>query len=154
MADMAGEPFILPGQYGMPGLHAKVLEACDNAGFVPRAVQKDVWLMQTVIGLVAAGIGVALVPASEQRLPRSGMVYRPLRGDGPIVELGAAWRLEDRSPVLASFLDVMAGQSLASADVAAHTGQRSEPLNDGSGLTPESSKAIATPMAQQAEGDT
>jgi DNA-binding transcriptional LysR family regulator len=107
MEELASEPFVLPVRYGMPGLHAKVLEACEEAGFVPRAVQKDVWLMQTIIGLVAAGIGVALVPASEQNVQRTGVVYRALAGSPPTVQLGTAWRREQSTPVLASFLSIV-----------------------------------------------
>jgi len=67
LASLADEPFILPARYRrMPGLYGQVTEACRQAGFTPNAVQKDVWLMQTIVGLVAGGIGVALVPASSR----------------------------------------------------------------------------------------
>jgi DNA-binding transcriptional LysR family regulator len=98
------EPFILPARHGMPGLHARVLAFCERAGFVPRAVQKDVWLMQTVIGLVAARVGVAVVPESVEDLRRTGVVYRAARGAALRVELAVAWRRDDRSPLLARFL--------------------------------------------------
>ena len=53
---LAEEPFILPARYQrMPGLYGQVTEACRQAGFVPNAVQKDIWLMQTIVGLVAGG---------------------------------------------------------------------------------------------------
>jgi hypothetical protein len=58
------EPFVLPRRYNMPGLYGQVTEVCRQAGFTPRPVQKDIWLMQTIDGLVASGIGVALVLAS------------------------------------------------------------------------------------------
>jgi DNA-binding transcriptional LysR family regulator len=82
------EPFILPARYSMPGLYGQVTKACNQAGFVPRAVQKDVWLMQTIVGLVAGNIGVALVPSSLQNLRRRGVVYKPVYGLSPTVELG------------------------------------------------------------------
>jgi DNA-binding transcriptional LysR family regulator len=104
---LAKEPFILPARYqNMPGLHAQVTEACRRAGFVPNAVQKDVWLMQTIVGLVAGGMGVALVPASLRNLHRRGVVYKPVRGLSPTVELGVVWRGDDPGPVLTSFLGV------------------------------------------------
>ncbi|MCW3003955.1 MAG: Transcriptional regulator [Conexibacter sp.] len=119
MEELAFEPFVLPGRYGMPGLHEKVLAACDEAGFTPRAVQKDVWLMQTIIGLVAAGIGVALVPASEQNIQRTGVAYRALAGSRPTVELGVAWRREHDTPVLVSFLSVVEELTRTAAEDAA-----------------------------------
>ena len=107
LASLAEEPFILPARYRrMPGLYGQVTEACRQAGFTPDAVQKDVWLMQTIVGLVAGGMGVALVPASVQNLRRKGVVYRPVRGLSPSVELGVIWRSDDQGVVLKSFLQV------------------------------------------------
>lgn len=104
MRDLRDEPFVLPARHHMPGLHARVLDACRTAGFEPNAVQEDVWLMQTALGLVAAGIGIALVPGSTEQLGRAGVRFRPVRDAGEPVELGAFWRAEDRSAPLANFL--------------------------------------------------
>ena len=107
LRDLAGEPFVLPARYGMPGLHGQVMEACRESGFAPEAVQKEVWLMQTIVGLVAGGLGVALVPASLRNFLRKGVVYRTVRGLSPTVEMGVAWRREEESPVLHAFLNVV-----------------------------------------------
>jgi DNA-binding transcriptional LysR family regulator len=104
------EPFILPARYSMPGLYGQVTKACHQAGFVPRAVQKDVWLMQTIVGLVAGNIGVALVPASLRNLRRRGVVYKQVYGLSPTVELGMVWRRNDLGAVLHSFLRVVRSQ--------------------------------------------
>jgi len=101
------EPFILPARYPMPGLYGQVTEACRQAGFVPKAVQKDVWLMQTIVGLVAGGIGVALVPASLRNLHRRGVVYKSVYGLSPTVELGVVWRRDDPGVVLNLFLQAV-----------------------------------------------
>src|SRR5918997_851557 len=101
------EPFILPMRYEMPGLYGQVTEVCRQAGFTPRAVQKDVWLMQTIVGLVAGGIGVALVPASLRNFRRKGVVYKTVRDLSPKVEMGMVWRRGDSSAVLSAFLDVV-----------------------------------------------
>jgi DNA-binding transcriptional LysR family regulator len=101
------EPFVLPMRYNMPGLYGQVTEVCRQAGFTPRAVQKDVWLMQTIVGLVASAIGVALVPASLRNIRRKGVVYRTVRGLSPTVEMGVVWRSDDSSAVLSAFLDVV-----------------------------------------------
>jgi DNA-binding transcriptional LysR family regulator len=104
------EPFILPARYSMPGLYGQVTKACHQAGFVPRAVQKDVWLMQTIVGLVAGNICVALVPASLRNLRRRGVVYKQVYGLSPTVELGMVWRRNDLGAVLHSFLRVVRSQ--------------------------------------------
>jgi DNA-binding transcriptional LysR family regulator len=105
VADLADERFVLPADHGMPGLHAQVLDICRDAGFAPRTVQEDVWLVQTIAGLVSAGVGVALLPASARALTPEGVVYRPLAdAGGHLVELAAIWRRDDTSPVLRRFL--------------------------------------------------
>jgi DNA-binding transcriptional LysR family regulator len=70
-------------------------------------VQKDVWLMQTIVGLVASGIGVALIPASLRNFRRKGVVYKAIRNLSPKVEMGMVWRRSDSSAVLSAFLDVV-----------------------------------------------
>lgn len=110
IADLRDEPFVLPARHHMPGLHARVLAACrDGGGFEPEPVQRDVWLMQTVLGLVAAGLGVALVPESVRGLNRTGVAFRPLRDAGAPVELGAVWRADDASPTLRNFVALLRG---------------------------------------------
>lgn len=111
LQDVSEEPFILPARYSMPGLYGQVTEACRRAGFAPRAVQKDVWLMQTIVGLVAGGIGVALVPASVRNLRRRGVLYKQVHGLSPTVELGMIWRKGDPGVVLSSFLKVARKES-------------------------------------------
>jgi DNA-binding transcriptional LysR family regulator len=104
---LAEEPFILPARYQrMPGLYGQVTKVCRQAGFTPKAVQKDVWLMQTIVGLVAGGIGVALVPSSLQNIPRRGVTYKRVHGLSPTVELGMVWRRDDSAVVLNPFLEV------------------------------------------------
>jgi len=109
MRSLRDEPFVLPARHHMPGLNARVLDTCRRAGFAPEPVQRDVWLMQTVLGLVAGGLGVALVPSSVQHLNRTGVSFRRLQDPGEPVELGACWRGEDRSPTLRNFTALLAG---------------------------------------------
>ena len=107
LRSVAEEPFVLPARYQMmPGLYGQVTAACHQAGFTPNAVQKDVWLMQTIVGLVAGGTGVALVPASLQNIPRRGVAYKPVHNLSPTVELGVVWRPDTPGLVLESFLEV------------------------------------------------
>jgi DNA-binding transcriptional LysR family regulator len=105
LADLADEPWILfPADDG-PGLHATILDACAVAGFTPRVVQRAVQ-METTIGLVAAGLGVALVPRVFETAGWNDVVFRSLTGAGAPVryELAFAWRSDDSSPALAALL--------------------------------------------------
>jgi DNA-binding transcriptional LysR family regulator len=120
VATLRDEPFVLPARHEMPGLHAQVLDLCREAGFVPRAVQDDVWLVQTIVALVAAGVGVAIVPASAAALRRRGVVLRPLRTHRQHeVELAAVWRRDDRSPLVGAFIDELGDTERTSCSVRA-----------------------------------
>jgi len=110
LAALAGEPFILFPRMVGASLYDAIAGACRRAGFAPR-IEQEAIQMQTIVSLVAAGMGVALVPASLEHLRRTGVVYRPLV-DPPArgadararVEIGAAWRAGDDSPVVRAFL--------------------------------------------------
>lgn len=111
---VADEPFILPARHGsMPGLYAIIAEACEHAGFTPRVVQRDVWLMQTIVGLVAGGVGVAAVPASVQQLPRTGTAFLPLTDVSGTARTAMAWRHGTEPPVVRSFLDIATSNTAA-----------------------------------------
>ncbi len=66
LRDLHGEPFILVRQPGAAsGLYANLLALCEKQGFTLR-VGHEVGRMMMAIELVAAGQGVAIVPASMQ----------------------------------------------------------------------------------------
>ena len=104
LADLEGESLVLLTPAGSPGLRESLADAIEQLGGEDRIVQ-EVAEMQTVIGLVAAGVGISLVPESVRALARHGVTYRPLVGDAPAVRLAMAWRAADDSPVLAAFLE-------------------------------------------------
>lgn len=94
LAALAGDAFIgTPRQLGI-GFHDQIIGLCRLAGFSPRIVQ-EARQMQTVASLVAAGLGVALIPASLALMPRAGVAFRPIVVEAPPemrhVELIAAW---------------------------------------------------------------
>lgn len=107
LADVAEEPFVLPERHDVPGLHAAVTALFADAGVTPRIAQRGVWLIQTVLGLVAAGTGLAVVPSSAATLRRRGVILRPLTDAGPRLELAAIWRRDNASSPLTGLLDVM-----------------------------------------------
>jgi DNA-binding transcriptional LysR family regulator len=104
--DLVGEPLILLTRAGSPGLRKALEPITDQLGGEDEIVQ-EVAEMQTVIGLVAAGVGISLVPESVRALQRRGVTYRDLANGAPTVELAVAWRTGDDSPVLAAFLELM-----------------------------------------------
>jgi DNA-binding transcriptional LysR family regulator len=106
LARLADAPFILFPRHMAPGLYDDVVGFCRLAGFIPRVEQEAVQ-MQTIISLVSAGLGVALIPASMRNLGRSGVVYRSLREDSPLTQVLVAWRKGDNAPVLHRFVECL-----------------------------------------------
>lgn len=88
-----------------PALHEAVLQACREAGFDPH-VRLRTHLQQTIVNLVAEGLGVALVPASISRLQLPGVSFRPIVA-APSVEYGASWLAANRHPCLVAFLQLL-----------------------------------------------
>jgi DNA-binding transcriptional LysR family regulator len=102
---LANEPFVMfPRQPGLV-FHDLLMDFCLRAGFRPRVAQ-EAYQTHTVVGLVSAGVGVALVPASARKIGLAGVAYRPLRETTPQSHTAIAWRRADPSPALAAFLDV------------------------------------------------
>jgi len=64
--------------------------------------------LQTAIGLVAAGIGIALVPASVQRLHRDDIGYVPLLDPSATSPIIVSYRAGDSSPLLQECLSFIA----------------------------------------------
>jgi DNA-binding transcriptional LysR family regulator len=75
----AKDNFIVPPREIAPGLYDLIISQCHANGFVPRITQ-HARQMQTVISLVAAGMGIALVPSSVQNLKRAGVRYERIKG--------------------------------------------------------------------------
>src|SRR5215831_7098963 len=99
---LAAESFVLFQRQPGLVLHHLVLRFCIENGFTPRVAQ-EATQSHAVVGLVSAGIGVALVPESVQRTRMRGVEYRPLQEKTPPVETALAWRREDASPALVAF---------------------------------------------------
>lgn len=105
LAALSDEPHILFSREALPTLHDLTLKLCRDAGFVPH-VRYEADHPQMVLGLVAAGLGVSLVPASSRRLKRSGLVFRSLRPSPRVLETAVAWRRDHGSPIVEEFLEV------------------------------------------------
>jgi DNA-binding transcriptional LysR family regulator len=99
---LANEQFLVFERYIGPLMFDSVVSVCMRHGFSPKLFPARA--MNTVVSLVAGGMGVALVPMSVKVMHREGVVYRPLRGEPTLIESGVMWRAEDDSPALVSLL--------------------------------------------------
>jgi DNA-binding transcriptional LysR family regulator len=107
LASLAGEIFVVYRRHSGPGLYDAIFAACHAAGFSPVVGQEAPRIVST-LNLVAAGLGIAIVPASLQRMQMDGVVYRRLVGaDQPRAPLLLATRRADTGAVVRHFLDLV-----------------------------------------------
>lgn len=105
VADLALEPFVtFPGTQGS-AVRDALMRVTMDAGFNPRIIQEapDSY---TILGLVAAGVGVTITVSSVQHIDTPGVVFRELSGD--VAELVAvlAWRKDNVSPAVLAVLEI------------------------------------------------
>lgn len=106
LRDLADVPLVVFPRHLAPGFHDTIMDCYGAAGLAPRVGQEAIQ-MQTIVSLVSAGMGVALVPQSLRHLRRTGVVYRPLAQAVPTIETGLVWRVQEVSPVLAAFIEIV-----------------------------------------------
>lgn len=86
-------------------LYRAAADLCRQAGFQPR-IARVAGEMSGLLAFVAAGGGVAVVPAGLRAVQLAGVLYREIE-HAPQVELAVAWRREDRSALLHRFVDLV-----------------------------------------------
>ncbi len=117
MHDLEGEPLVMYPRASGIGLYWKVHDLCAKAGFRATMAQ-EARDSSTIIGLVAAGIGIAIVPADTQCIRLPGVVYQPLQDKDAVSTLHLAHREADENPfiaVLLSVLDAVSPRNTAAA---------------------------------------
>jgi DNA-binding transcriptional LysR family regulator len=105
---LSDETFVVSGRSGSPSmqLHA-IFSACHAAGFSPRVGQETQQVV-SVLPLVAAGIGIAIVPAAMQRMDVKGVIYRRLAVESQFkVPLYLASRRDETSTVVRQFVNLV-----------------------------------------------
>ena len=109
---LAREPFVLFPRHAAPGLYDQIAAICRRARFKP-AVAQEATQIQTIISLVSAGLGIAIVPLSMQTLHREHVVYRPLQGPSVMTEMAIAYEKDNPSMALKSFLGAISDEASA-----------------------------------------
>jgi DNA-binding transcriptional LysR family regulator len=104
--DLAAEPLVVYPKSPRPSYADQVLALFRERDLKPLAVF-EVRELQTALGLVAAEVGVCLVPVSVERLRRDNVVYRPLDEEKAVSPIIMSTRKGDRSPELAVILKLI-----------------------------------------------
>ena len=98
LAELAGEPFVMHVSGHRSSMHEHVLAACAAAGFRPPSIT-EVGETATLVVFVAAGLGVALVPAPVRSLALAGVAYVELT-EPATIDLALATRAGEASPAI------------------------------------------------------
>jgi len=102
---LVDQPYVLFSQRRAPAYEAVVARACHEAG-VALKIKYEVDQPQTVLAIVAAGLGISLVPASLRMLKIPGVDYRRLVPPGPPLETVIAWRRDSSPSFVQAFVSV------------------------------------------------
>jgi len=114
-AAVISSPLIVFPRRAAPSFYDLVTGYYAACGGTAHVVQHAIQ-MQTIISLVSAGMGIALVPASLRHLARSGVRYLKLEGDAPELETGIIWRRDDTTPTLRNFLQMAEAVTVVASD--------------------------------------
>ncbi len=104
LATLKEYPFLLFPRAVGPTLYDSIISACRAAGFEPIIGQLAPPQIASVVNLVAAELGVSIVPASMCQLQVSGVTYRPIAGQALTAQLALAYRRGETSPVVRNFI--------------------------------------------------
>ena len=126
LSALSAESFVLYPDHPRPSWTEYVIGLCQQAGFRPVVVQRTVEI-QTTLSLVAAGIGLSIVPRCIGNLQRKDVVFRRLTGVRARTELLVAYRERDPSPVVQSFLKVLWRKVRAQRGKSAEKNRRMHP---------------------------
>jgi DNA-binding transcriptional LysR family regulator len=111
LKDLADTPVIITGRSNHRGYGDRVMDVFDTYDVQP-TVAHEVSDMHTAVCLVAAGLGVSIVPAIMQTMRTRGVIYCPIAEKTPGVSFSLAWRKGSESPLIDLFFDA-ARQSAA-----------------------------------------
>jgi DNA-binding transcriptional LysR family regulator len=107
LASLAAETFLLYRRPSGPGLYDSIIAGCHRAGFTPQVGQEAPRMVST-LNLVAAGLGVSIVPESMRGLRMDGVAFATLKDRPPLrAPLTLAQRRSERSPVVRRFIDLV-----------------------------------------------
>lgn len=103
IGDLADEPWVLFTRVIGSGLYDEIISACQRAGFSPR-IEQQASQVTSIVNLVAAGLGVSMVPESMKQINSQGVTYRRVEGDPPRARMSVVYRENHTSPALTNLL--------------------------------------------------
>jgi DNA-binding transcriptional LysR family regulator len=108
--ELASEAFVMYPHTAGVGIYPQIYSLCHAAGFVPHVAQ-EAGESSTIIGLVAAGCGISILPNSFDRIQMEGVCYRPLSDAGAGTALLLAQRKLEHAPLVDAFVTLALGEA-------------------------------------------
>ena len=105
LVDIASEP-MLTLHLSQSAEPRYLIQCCINAGFQPTIFQEAAE-PQTLLAMVGAGLGVALMPETTSRIGWPGVVFVPIRHNAPSANLYISYTSQDDAPVVRAFLKIL-----------------------------------------------
>ncbi|GGP26461.1 LysR family transcriptional regulator [Silvimonas amylolytica] len=106
LQQLANEPFVMYSESAGTSIYRHIQRLCHDAGFAPNVVQ-EAREGTTLIGLVAAGLGVSILPAPLSCVRVEGVRYLPLADAGAMASASLATRVPNTSPLVANFVALL-----------------------------------------------
>ena len=103
LATLSEEPFVLFPRPKLPTCYDGIIGVCRAAGFEP-VVGQIAPQIASIVTLVAAEQGVAILPASMSQLQVAGVAYRPIMGQAPMARIALAYRRGETSAIVRNFI--------------------------------------------------
>ncbi|MEI5892099.1 LysR family transcriptional regulator [Bacillus cereus] len=104
--ELVDEPFILFPRHFGTNFYDVIITYFWEHGVSLNIVQEAIQ-MQTIVNLVAAGMGMSVVPSSVESYKKSGVIYKEIKEKTPLINLYAGWRRDEKSVILENFLTVV-----------------------------------------------
>ena len=103
---LQNQPFIVVSRNIWPELYDDIVTLCRNAGFSLQ-IKQEATEYQTVLGLIAAGIGIAVVPASMKNYSVKDVVYREISGANLSAKMAIAYQKDRLTPEASNFIKLI-----------------------------------------------
>jgi DNA-binding transcriptional LysR family regulator len=107
LADLDGENLIThPRRGGAGGASSEIVALCREQGFTPRSVTEvaEIADLETLVGLVACGLGVTILPSPFGKAAPPAVVFKPIAGTDRGPRISACWRRHESNALVKNFL--------------------------------------------------
>ncbi|WP_320007334.1 LysR family transcriptional regulator [Maridesulfovibrio sp.] len=109
ISELAGEKFVFSPRDAQPRLYDEWMSVFSHYGFVPEVTQEAA-RKSAIVALVAAGIGIGIVPQSMAGRKHKGVVFKELTGNCPYIEMQIVYKKREEFPAVLNFVNLLKGK--------------------------------------------